>query len=480
MIKKDELQNRIKCIVCICSLLLTGCGSIGLAQEATFESAYENEPPQEPVDIYTSQTTAVIEAVNLESQTIRVYLTERNESREFTYTGATLINDKYGASMSMAQLMPGDIAEIKYNSELEEAGSIALSGDAWSYEDVTKYTFDEASGNATIGDEFFSLDGKVQVFSDGKKIEIAQIIKQDVLTFQGKGHTIMSITVDKGHGYLKLINDEAVLGGWMEIGQTIITQIAPDMLITVPEGSYSVRLSSAGVEETREVTIERNRETSLNLGDIEIPEPENGVVTLKVTPQSAQVYVDDTEVETTYPVRLSLGLHQITAKAEGYDTISEYFEVGAEGAVVKLDLTEKKEVSGNSISSYQESSTITISLPADTEVYQDNLYMGIAPVTYTKTAGTHTITLRKEGYITRSYSIEVPDDGKDVTYSFPDLDPESSENTVSGNTVSGNAINSDSTDSSSSTDNTVSGNTVSGNSVNDNNEALGNQQADKQ
>ena len=101
MIKKDELQNRIKCIVCICSLLLTGCGSIGLAQEATFESAYENEPPQEPVDIYTSQTTAVIEAVNLESQTIRVYLTDRNESREFTYTGATLINDKYGDRKSV-------------------------------------------------------------------------------------------------------------------------------------------------------------------------------------------------------------------------------------------------------------------------------------------------------------------------------------------------------------------------------------------
>ena len=69
--------------------------------------------------------------------------------------------------------------------------------------------------------------------------------------------------------------------------------------------------------------------------------------------------------------------------------------------------------------------------------------MGIAPVTYDKTPGDHTITLRKSGYITRSYSINIADDDKDVTYSFPDLDPESSNNTVSGNTVSGNTANED-------------------------------------
>ena len=218
----------------------------------------------------------------------------------------------------------------------------------------------------------------------------------------------------------------------------------------------------------------------MDLGDIEIPEPENGLVTLKVTPEKAQVFIDDIEVETVYPIRLDLGIHRITAKAEGYDTVSEYFEVGEEGAAVKLELSEKKEVSGNSVSSYQENRTLTISAPVDAEVYQDNLYMGIAPVTYSKTAGTHTITLRKEGYITRSYSIEVPDDGRDVTYSFPDLDPENSESTVSGNTVSGNSGNLSSESSTATSDNTVSGNTVSGNSVTDNTEDSGSTQINNQ
>ena len=279
----------------------------------------------------------------------------------------------------------------------------------------------------------------------------------------------MSVVVDQGHGYLKLENDDAVAGGWIEVGQTLISQIAPDMLFVVPEGNYTIRFSGTGIEEFREVSIERNKETLLDLGDIEIPQPEKGLVTIEVTPESAQVFIDENKVETTYPVRLPIGLHQITGKASGYDTVTEYFQVDGENITVKLNLEEKREVSGNSISNKEETAKTTISAPVGAEVYQDNLYMGIAPVTYTKTAGSHTITLRKEGYITRSYDIDVPDDGKDVTYAFPDLEPES-ENTVSGNstkgsTVSGNSVGESQSEEETQDKDTVSGNTVSGNSV---------------
>lgn len=483
MIKKDKLQIKIKSIICIGALFLTGCSSIGLAQEATFESAYENElEEEEPVDIYTSQGTAVIEAVDMEKQTVSVYLVDRNENRSFTYTGATLVNDKYGASMSIAQLAPGDIADVKYNSELEQAGAITLTQDSWSYQDVTKYTLDAENGSAFVGEESYSITDNVKVFSEGKKIDIEEIITQDVLTIQGRGHNIMSIIVDKGHGYLDLVNEDAVVGGWIEVGQTLISQIAPDMLLTVPEGDYKIRITANGIDESREVTITRNKETVLNLGDIKIPEPENGVVTLEITPEKATVYIDEAKVDTAYPLRLSLGIHQITAEAEGYDTVSKYFEVGKESMTVTLELGESKSVSGNSSSSYYETNkgTVTIETPADTEVYQDNLYMGIAPVTYDKTVGSHTITLRRDGYITRSYTIDVPDDDRDLTYAFPELEKEStvsgnslssqsvSGTTVSGNTVTGNSKSGSSADGSSSTDGTVSGNTVSENSLDDN------------
>lgn len=469
MINKDKLFHLPTAAVCVVSLLLTGCGNIGLAQESTFESAYENKE-EDPVDIYLSGAAVIIESVKEEEQAIDVYMVDRNESRSFTYTGATTVQDKYGSAMSMAQLNPGDIADIKYNSELERIGSIALSSDAWSYDGVSRYNLDIGNGSASIGDEAYSMSGNVRFYSDGKSIDADQIIRQDILTFRGKGSTIMSVVVNQGHGYLKLQNDQAVIGGWIEVGQALISQIAPDMLFVVPEGSYSVRFSGAGIDESREVTIERNKETLLDLGDIEIPQPEKGLVTIQVTPESAQVFIDENKVETTYPLRLPVGLHQITAKASGYDTVSEYFQVDGENITVKLDLDESKTVSGNSVSGKDEEKTakITINTPADTEVYQDNLYMGIAPVTYTKTSGSHTITLRKQGYITRSYNIEVADDDKDVTYSFPDLDPEDADSqngTVSGNTVSGNSLDKESSQKDKESGETVSGNTISGNSI---------------
>lgn len=467
MMNKNKIQKMIKPFLCGFCLILTGCSAASLAQESVFESAYENGEQEEMVNIYTSAASAVIKGVDEEDHTITVYLIERNENRTLSYDGATVVWDKYGSAMSMAQLRAGDVADLTYNSELERAGSVTLCADAWSYEGVAKYNLNAGNGSASIGDETYSINDKVLAFSEGRSIEADQIIHQDILTFHGRGHDIISITVDRGHGYLDLANEEAVLGGWIEIGQTVISQIAPDMLFTVPEGNYTVRFTSAGIDETREITIERNKETVLDLGDIKVPEPENGAVKFEVIPETAVVYVDDVKIDTTYPARLSLGLHQATAKASGYDTLSEYFRVDGEITTVKINLEESAGVSGNSTTpTVSEGSRITIEAPAGVDVYQDNLYKGIAPVTYTKTAGEHTITLRRTGYITRSYSIFISDDSQDVTYSFPELEPDNtSRDTLGDDTVSGNTLIRETVSGNTVSGNTISGNMISGNSV---------------
>ena len=50
--------------------------------------------------------------------------------------------------------------------------------------------------------------------------------------------------------------------------------------------------------------------------------------------------------------------------------------------------------------------------------------MGIAPVSFKKNAGKHTITLEKSGYKKKSYTIYLYNDGEDVTYSFSELERE--------------------------------------------------------
>ena len=64
---------------------------------------------------------------------------------------------------------------------------------------------------------------------------------------------------------------------------------------------------------------------------------------------------------------------------------------------------------------------VHIDSPVGAEVYLDGNYIGIAPVDFEKKAGNYVITLRKTGYQTRSYTLQVDSEEKDVTYSFSEL-----------------------------------------------------------
>ena len=62
-----------------------------------------------------------------------------------------------------------------------------------------------------------------------------------------------------------------------------------------------------------------------------------------------------------------------------------------------------------------------VDAPEGAEVYLDGNYVGIAPCNFKKNAGSHVITLRCTGYETRSYTVSVDDEDRDISYSFADL-----------------------------------------------------------
>ena len=63
-----------------------------------------------------------------------------------------------------------------------------------------------------------------------------------------------------------------------------------------------------------------------------------------------------------------------------------------------------------------------IESPEEAEIYIDGIYVGISPTIVTKpAAGAHVVTLSRNGYVTKSYTISVAADDKDVTLSFSEL-----------------------------------------------------------
>lgn len=460
--------------ILLAGMCLTGCSSVGLAHEATFESAFQNteQPRQSTVGMYDSADTAIVKTVSTEEQKIVLVNIELNKSYTLDYDGTTLVSDKYDSVMSMPQIQVGDIVDVCFMKESKKLVSIKLSPEAFAYESISKYSLDEANGSAAIGDSNYRIKNSALIVSEGKMVEAADVVAKDVVTIKGIGHNIFSIVVEKGHGYLRLKNDAYVIGGWIEVGQSVIQEISDDMLLTVPEGSYDVHITNRGIDTVRKVTIERNKEAVIDLGDIEIEETQIGKVYFTVTPSTAKVSVDGEKADIGKAVEMDYGLHQIMCEASGYDTITQYIKVSQEIASVTITMDETGTKSESSSSGVSDNSLTTgyrvyIDSPSDVEIYQDGIYMGISPVHFPKVAGSHTITLRRAGYVTRSYTIQVDNEECDVTYSFTSLERIS--DSVSDNSTSGNSSSTDSKDSKDkkgASDNSVSDNNVSGNSAN--------------
>ncbi|MCM1091854.1 MAG: PEGA domain-containing protein [Butyrivibrio sp.] len=422
------MKRKVQLIILVTLVVLSGCGGRGNGQRDEVES---REP--ERVDTgfvltgpnsYDSADTAILTEKNKKEN--RLTFLNLNRGRYYTLEmdGTTHLYDKYGESISLDQIFAGDIVDITFLKDTKHLTSMKLSSQAWKNEGVARYTIDYVRGEVTIGEDIYKLTDNTRYLSMGNNIEKMDLNAVDVLNFQGIGNQVLSVSVEKGHGYLRLLNDENFVGGWIEVGQTAIQPITEDMLMVVPEGSYQVNISHRGGGGVKDVVIHRNEETALDIGDLEVAKVQTGMVLFSISPSNAKVYIDSIETDVSEPVTLEYGIHQLIVKADGYKSITQYIRV-AQASVginvvlesMKADDDDEKKDTDTATSYYK----VHVDAPEGAEVYLDGSYMGVAPCSFKKTSGAHVITLRRSGYTTRSYTVQIDDEEKDVSYSFEDL-----------------------------------------------------------
>lgn len=380
---------------------------------------------------FDSADTAVLVDRDGEEGTVTLLNLELGRNYTLSMDGTTRLYDKYGDAVSISQIEKGDIVDVTFLKSKKHLTTMQQSVNSWIYADVERYEVNPIRGEVAIGQETYKLTSNTQYLSEGAKIELMDLNPADTLTFQGIDNQILSVRVEKGHGYLRLEGDEKFVGGWIEVGQTIIQRITEDMLLVVPEGEYQVNISHKGGGGIKSARIDRNQETVLDIADLEIPEPQTGTVLFSISPADAELYVDGTAVDASVPQTLEYGLHQLIARAEGYHSITQYIRVAQESLAFDLTL-EQVDAGETPESSDSESSTLPtdtttdyykvyVDAPEGAEVYLDGSYVGIAPCSFWKVEGAHTIILRMAGHETRSYTIQVDNEEKDISFSFADL-----------------------------------------------------------
>lgn len=477
MIKLQRLQVLYVFLLCCSVVLLTGCSQITETGGGDQQSNYDTGFVPATSGNYDSRDTAIVISKNTEASTITFKNMELGRYYTLNYDGATAYYDKYGQALSLEQVRVGEIVNVDFLHRAKRLDSLRLSSETFAFDWVEQFAMETNSREMILNNEVYRLAQDVVVLTEKGIGDRMDINEADVLRVSGHDHLIESIVVERGHGYLRLVNDSFFIGGFLELDHSKIYQVSEDMLLSVPEGTYEVTISNAGCSGAETITVVRDEEYEWDVSEWQ-GEAKYGVLVFTVSPSNAKVYIDGRRVDTDTEQELTYGIHQMVVVAEGYQTISKYIRVSEEYSNMNITMewnggtsesdnnissNQAETISGNDVSANQVSSNtvsgntasgntisgntttggntasggtssdrvpisasgykVTIEGPEGVEVFKDGSYIGLAPVSFPKEEGSYIIILRKNGYQTRSYTITVDNSAKDISYSFSALLP---------------------------------------------------------
>lgn len=437
-------------------ITLSACGNKPI-KAPTYDDSVD---PEDKVEYF-----AIVCNIDEVNGKIRLRSVGFTSEKKLSFTGGADVRDKFGELIPMADVQLGSVVDVVYDANRDKLLSLHLSSQEFleKKEGVSAADIDYLGKTVKIDGKKYTMSNNVCAFSDNKEIGLDEICSEDQLTVWIYNNIVCSFNVELGHGYVKLADYASYIGGTVEIGYDVIVPVTEDMLLTVREGTYTLRISKGEDSGTKEVTVEKNKEQVISLADIAIEPKQMGSILFHVIPSDAAVYVDKRRVNTEGAVELTYGKHRIDIVKEGYDTLSGTLTVKEPYKVKDYTMTEKDSTESSTSSSSKASTTasntsattttekttetqtteattedpntkdvttasgektnnkVTISSPMGASVYFDGEYLGIAPISFKKVTGSHIITLSQTGYLSKSYTVTFSDDGEDKTLTYDAL-----------------------------------------------------------
>ena len=440
-------------ILLVCALAFAGCSSQG-KKKNNRKTTQKTQKETETTKNTNQKATAVVLKTDIEKKEITLQELESQNRFVLSYSGGTQIISRHDRQMTMEQVELGEIVRIEYSPNLLKLYELQLSKSSWEKSEVDNLRIDKEERRMSIGSDNYKYDSDLVSLSDGRQITLLEINDVDVLTVRGEGTQIHSIVVTRGHGYVRLKKADFFVDGLIEVGSKIMLPVSKDMLIVAPEGECRITVTKDGKGGSSDYHIKRNEETTVNVSDFQEVATRKGAVKFIIEPQDAQLFVDNAKVNYSEYVTLPYGNHAIQVSAEGYKTVEDTLVIDSVYMDKKIILEEiedetesdkdnkdnetdsdsqesesttKEEKSDKSSDSDEEEKVedkdhvIKIEKPDSVSVYFDGTYKGVSPVSFGKVSGKHTITLSRGGVSNIAYSVDIPNDGEDVAFSFPDL-----------------------------------------------------------
>lgn len=438
-------------VFCVATVLfaMTGCGAGKTKENATAE------PNSQVTYVKGADFVGVVREINKEDKTVTLYNTSFEGTEEYSYFGATEIRSKNERDMVMDEVSVGEAYEIYTTDDGKRIQKMVESSDIIVAEEA-EVSVDSEQKRLTVQGVTYAYTDNMVAFSGSDFIDPLEITKGDLVTFRGVKGQAYSLVVTRGHGYIKPEKYKDLVGGKLIIHGEAILPVSEDMLLTLPEGKQRITMAYQDVTATTEVYVRRGETTTVDMSRYMEQSPDIAHVKFVIEPEGAELYINGSEVNYEKPVKLRYGSHSVQVVLDGYNDYSGVLNVKEANPTVTINLSQQTaevesdedsdgtdsddttddgetdtDDSGSSATStatsstdYDTDHTITVSEPSGAAVYINGTYKGEAPCSFTKMLGDITLTLKKDGYTTKSYQIEISDDSQDISWSFPELTKE--------------------------------------------------------
>jgi len=451
----------------LCIFLIVCC--IGCTKKKNYNDGktyYSVQKEQEQkkkaqiTNTYDATMTAVVKYNNKEIGIVILLDAKTGEEYTMTYNDSIQIIDRYGMEKGISYIKDGDIFTAYYLKNAILLTGVEYTDDVWEYTQEDKWEIDTTENCISIsGDKYYYNANQIYVISEGSLIEFQDLNEQDLLAIRGIGRQVISINVDRGHGYIKMTGIDRFIDGWVQVGKSI-KPVSKDMMLVAPEGTYDVKIVKEGYGGAVNTTVARNQEVTVDFSDVASKIVKYGTVEFTISPEDVDATLKIAGQETNYksPVLLEYDTYNVTVEAEGYETYKGKLKVGQNLSQIKINLTKITESPSPSSSSSPSASptpstspssrpvtsagptststvlvtatetpqnsgsnTITVTDPEGASVYFDDEYKGVVPVSFAKVGGSHTLTLSKDGCQTKSYTLDISESNDNVTYCMPAL-----------------------------------------------------------
>lgn len=183
----------------------------------------------------------------------------------------------------------------------------------------------------------------------------------------------------------------------------------PVVIGSLSTGRHTVRLHLSGYQDSiRNVDITAGSESVVSLSMTPVYQPTTGDIQVSSVPEGAAIYLDGNYRGNTLSgnpfdiTGVSPGTHTVSLLKSGYQDYSTSVSVTAGGtATISAALTQGSLPPATG-------SIVIQSSPSGADVYLDNVYKGLSPVTLNDvTAGSHIVTFRMSGYTDAQYTTTV-------------------------------------------------------------------------